>query len=419
MRKSKNLFYGWKVAGVAFLANFMAVGTAFYALNAFLEPLCELKGWSRTSVNIAPMLGTFFGLVCQLFYGTIVGKVGPRLLMTIGSLVSGTAFLLLGQVEKIGWFYIYYVLLYLGNGAYAGIVANTVVNNWFVLERGKALGFATSGMSLSGVIFPFLFMLILTKWDLAMAFGVGGFLIMSMAPLSWKVVRNWPEEMGLSPDGRGRLPKGLEVEKGPQNPRTPPKLQSLGLLIKTGTFWRLGLGYALLMAGSVGVMSQLKPRLVEIGLGHMEAMGLTSFGALMGSVGKYLWGYLCDKKSPALVVSLMALMNGVGIGFSLIGNVALTTWLFVSIFGLSMGGIMSTFPIIVAHTYGRENFPFVIRYLYLILSFQLIGYLMMGQSFDKTGSYGWAYICFLGMDLLAAFLLYGLRKAKQELALRP
>lgn len=409
---SKNLFYGWKIAGVAFLANFMAVGTAFYALNAFLEPLCTLRGWSRTSVNIAPMLGTFFGLLCQLFYGTIVGKVGPRLLMTIGSLVSGTAFILLGQAERIGWFYAYYILLYLGNGAYAGIVANTVVNNWFIMKRGKALGFATSGMSLSGVVFPFLFMLILTKWDLKMAFGIGGLLIMAMAPLSWKVVRNWPEEMGLGPDGKAGGSKGQAI-KGPTKDREEHHRKvNLGELITSGTFWRLGLGYALLMAGSVGVMSQLKPRLVEIGFGHVEAMAFTSFAALMGAFGKYLWGYLCDKQSPELIVSLMALMNGIGIAFSLLGNITLTTWLFVLIFGLSMGGVMSTFPIIVAHTYGRENFPFVIRYLYLMLTFQLLGYLMMGQSFDRTGSYKWAYICFLTMDLVAAFLLKDLRKSK-------
>lgn len=53
-----------------------------------------------------------------------------------------------------GWkhlwqFYLVYALLFTGNGALGGIVAGAAVNNWFIRKRGKTMGIATAGMSLS------------------------------------------------------------------------------------------------------------------------------------------------------------------------------------------------------------------------------------------------------------------------------
>lgn len=407
--KRPKLFYGWKVAFVAFLANFMAVGTGFYAINAFLEPLCAQKGWSRTSINIAPMLGTLFGFGSQLFYGTIVGKVGPRLLMVAGSLVAGIAFVLLGQISSLSWFYLLYVMLYMGNGAYAGIVANTAVNNWFVLKRGKALGFATSGMSLSGVVFPFLLLLILVRWNLSLAFLTGGLLVLLMAPLSWKIIRNWPEDMGTWPDGIERPSNAIARSEEGVNVSALAKDRVEPMpLFSSGTFWKLGIGYALMMTGAVGVMSQLKPRFVELGFGDITAMAFMSFGALMGAIGKYFWGFLCDRKRPDLVVTALALMNALGLAAGILAKGILGILIFVTVFGVSMGGIQSTFPIIVAYVYGRENFPYVIRFLYFVLILELSGYLLAGQSFDRFGSYTPAYIVFLIMDIISSFLLFRL-----------
>ncbi len=404
-RAMGKIFYGWKVASVAFLANFMAVGTGFYAINAFLEPICSLRGWSRTSVNIAPMLGTLFGFLCQLLYGTLLDRIGPRLLMSLGSLVAGASFICLGLADRLLSFYLFYVILYIGNGAYAGIVSNTAVNNWFVAERGKALGFATSGMSLSGVVFPFLLMILLVRWDLKTAFLLGGLSVLTIAPLSWRVVRNWPEEMGLLPDGIEATDETrlrMERPKAPANKRDWAFTKAL---LASPTFWNLGLGYALMMTGAVGVMSQLKPRFVELGLKDMDAMGLMALGALMGAIGKYLWGFLCDKARPDKVVTALAIMNGVGLGLGITWKGIPGLLLFTIIFGISMGGIMSTFPVITAHVYGRENFPHVIRFLYFVLILELVGYIIAGQSYDRTGSYTLAYIIYLFMDIIAAILL--------------
>ncbi|MFP4531456.1 MAG: hypothetical protein ACLFNS_02125, partial [Desulfobacterales bacterium] len=83
MRVPKPPYYGWYIAVVAVLANFMAVGSGFYALNAFLEPVSQMRAWSRTDINFAVTLGTFCGFVSQFVYGTLVARIGPRVLMSL------------------------------------------------------------------------------------------------------------------------------------------------------------------------------------------------------------------------------------------------------------------------------------------------------------------------------------------------
>jgi sugar phosphate permease len=406
--KGGGIFYGWYIVVIAFMANFMSVGTGFYALNAFMQPLCDARGWTRTDINIALVIGTFFTLAGQLLYGTLVIRVGPRILMLLGSIVASIAFILLGRAQVLVYFYSLYALLVVGNGAYGGIVANTTVNNWFMVKRGRALGLATAGISLSGAILPFVAMIMVLRSDIASAFLWIGLSIMAIGPLAWLVVRDWPENYGLVPDGV--LPQDIPTvtektstqQPGPsrsqvrwQSPYTGTERRpswTPSMLIRTGTFWKLGLAFALVMIGVAGVMSQLKPRFSDIGFGDMAAMGMMATTAFFATIGKYAWGLLCDRFDPRRVVAVLVALNGLGLSLGLLHGSFLALILFIMIFGFAMGGVMSTYPIIVAHLFGRKSFPSVIKLVSLFLILQMSGYVIAGQSFDRMGSYDPAWV---------------------------
>jgi MFS transporter, OFA family, oxalate/formate antiporter len=421
-----SVYYGWYIVGVAFFANFMSVGTGFYALNAFMEPLCQLRGWTRTDINLALVIGTLFGFSGQFIYGTIVMRTGVRALMIFGSLVGGMAFIFMARVEALWQFYFFYILLFVGNGAYGGIVSATAVNNWFVLKRGKAMGFAASGISFSGAILPMIAMVAIIKSGVDGAALVIGISVMLMAPLAWFVMREWPEDMRMLPDGVTAEPAfSCRTERsGSQIGNTPKKAGSacnawpFALLLCTGAFWKLGLSFAMLMVGTVGVMSQLKPHFADIGFSSLHAMILMSVTALIGSVGKYSWGSFCDRFEPKRVVVLMAIANAAGLSLALYQNSMITLILFIVVFGFTMGGIMSTYSVMVAIFFGRDCFPSVLRYISIFLILQLAGYLIAGQSHDRTGSYDLAYMIFIGLDLLAAALLATLKPPKAAVTLK-
>ncbi len=417
----QRVFYGWYVVAVAFMTNFMSTGTGFYIFNALMNPLCDQRGWTRTELNAAPAIGMAVGIASAVLYGTIVTRVGPRILMFLGSILSGIAFASLGQVDRISHFYLLCMLLYMGNSAMSGIVANTAVSNWFVEKRGRALGLATAGISLSGAILPLLAMRILDKTDLPSVFLYTGLMSWTMAPVIWLVVRDWPEEWGMVPDGTAPESPAPDKESyaderkatrfpNPALVRLPSHRQEIlwkpSKVIRTQAFWMIGFAYALVLMGTVGVMFQLGPRFTDIGYDRGTAMVLVSLTALIATIGKTVWGALCDRYDPRRVVAVLMAMNGFGLCLALIPDSPYALSAFILLFGFAMGGIMSTLPILVADLYGRESFAAVSRFMSLFIILEVGGYMLMGQSFDRTGSYNTAYAVFVLLDLVAAGLVF-------------
>ena len=411
-------FYGWYIAGIALWANFLATGTGFYAFNAFLEPLCNARGWTRTDLNLALVIGTIFGFCGQYIYGTILMRTGVRILMLIGSLVAGVSFIYIARVETLWEFYLFYALLFIGNGAYGGIVAGSVVNNWFVDKRGKAIGLATAGMSISGAILPLTALWLIQHAGMGNAALCIGAVMVSFGPLAWLIVKDWPEDIGMLPDGLPS-PDSSSSAAGhipvPLQPAAPVHRKwNLGRLARSGVFWKLGISFALLMMGTVGVMSQLKPRFADIGFSSTTAMLMMGATALAGAAGKYIWGVMSDRFEPGRIAIVLTLANGIGLVLGLVKGSWLALTVFMLVFGFSMGGIMSIFPIMVATLYGRENFASVLRYISFFLLLQLFGYLIAGQSYDRTGSYDTAYGIFIGFDMIAGLLLFSLQKKSER-----
>ena len=415
------VFYGWYVVAVAFLTNFMSTGTGFYIFNALMTPLCDERGWTRTQLNAAPAIGLAVGILSSLLYGTLLPRVGPRILMFLGSIVSGLAFASLGLASHITHFYLLCMLLYMGNGAMSGIVANTAVSNWFVEKRGRALGLATAGISLSGAVLPFLAMRILGETDLRSVFLYTGLMAWTLAPVIWLVVRDWPEEWGMVPDGTP-LERGAHGEEQYADERKATRFPNPALVrpqgarqevpwkpakvVRTQAFWMVGFAYALVLMGTVGVMFQLGPRFTDIGYDRGTAIALVSLTALIATIGKTVWGALCDRYDPRRVVGVLMAMNGIGLCLALVPESKLALSAFILLFGFAMGGIMSTLPILVADLYGRESFASVSRFMSLFIILEVGGYMLMGLSFDETGSYDKAYAVFVLLDLVAAGLVF-------------
>ena len=406
-RPPGRIFYGWYVVAAALLGNFMSSGIGFYVFNAFLLPLNETRGWSRADLNLAPMIGFMCGLLAQFAYGSVLHRVGPRRFMTMGPILAGSAFIMLGWAESLPWFIFWYVCMMIGNGAFTGLVSNSLVTNWFEARRGRALGLATVGISLSGVVLPPLAAWLIQDFGLQAAFWVIGGTMLLMSPVSFLVVRDDPAQMGLLPEG-GAPHASWGAGDATERHRLEQIIWTPALLAKSGVFWKVGLSFGLVLAGVMGVLYQLAPHLMDRGLSPEAALGLVSLAAALGAGGKYFWGHLCDRYEPRMMVAW--LMGCVGLSlvlgllhWGLVGAVA-----FVSLFGLGMGGLLSTFPIITAHLYGRRAFAPVFRFLVLFQIIQALGYLVMGRTYNWLGSYDAALGLFAAVDLGAVLLILSL-----------
>jgi MFS family permease len=398
----------------------MATGMAFYIFNAFINPLCESRNWSRTEINAAPGIGYFVAIIATFILGILIKKIGGRILMTVGAILAGISFAALGWVHNIWLFYIVFIFLSLGGAAISGIVANTLVSNWFVLKRGKALGIANSGISFSGVFLPYIAMLLIAGTGLKTAFLVIGLAVFILAPVAWLIVKEYPETYGLSPDG---ITMPGSFEKGKSNElrigalsgvETDASEWTFAQLIRVGAFWQVGIAYGLMAMCAGSIMFQLAPRFIEIGYDRNQAMLMLAFTAMLGTCGKYVWGMLCDHFEPKRVVALSMALTGLGVLFGLFSDSLIGLLLFMICFGFSMGGTMSTHPIITANLFGRKSFAAVYKYLFLFLTIETIGFIIMGLSFDISGSYNAAFMLYIITCLIAAGLIIFIKRPKMQ-----
>ena len=418
--RSEKIYYGWFIVMTAFIANFMSVGISFYIMNAFMEPLSKLNGWTRTDINMALIIGMMAGAISQYVWGTVIMKTGPRILMFLGPIISGLACIAMGYAKNLLIFYLVFIVLNVGARAYTGVVTGTAVSNWFVRKRGNAMGFASAGISFSGAVLPFVAMILILRIDPAGAFLWLGVATMVVGPLSWLVVRNWPEELGLAPDGAiaenvqspATSVKREENNSGPTGPEIEQRylFWNPRRLFSTVTFWKVGFSFAFSLIGIVGVMSQLKPRFSDIGFNDMAAMAMMAVTALIGAAGKYVCGTLCDRFDARKVVAVLMSLNVLGLLLALFPAYPIALVLFIIIFGFSMGGIVSTFPIIVADLFGRESFPAVFRFFSIFLLIELFGFFIAGQCFDRTGSYNLAYAIFAFLGVIAVSLMLTVKR---------
>lgn len=418
------VYYGWVIVLVAFVCNFMGTGTGFYIFNAFIEPLCEARGWTRAQVNIAPMLGYILALFGVLGYGTLVVRMGPRIILAASSVVTAISFFLLGISESIMSFYAAFMLLFLGMNGMSGIVTSTAVNNWFVLRRGNALGVATAGVSLSGVIMPAIALSIIESRGLGSAFLWISIAILFVAPLAWIFVRTRPEDHGLLPDGASH-DRGRVFDDDPFRNGASPALAAsrdhadhwtLPMAVRSGAFWKIGFAYGLSMASVLGVMFQLKPRFTDVGFESHTAMNLMAATAMAGAAGKYAWAYLCDRFSARRVVMALFACNAAGLTLTLAPPSTASVLVFVALYGFSMGGVVSTQPVIIAEYFGRDAFPSIARYIGILIGINFIGYPMMGASFEATGSYDAAYGIFILLNAVSALLVTSLKFPSRRVA---
>ena len=397
--RNSNVFYGWNLCLLASFGNFMIQGSSVFLLNAFIEPFQELYGWSRGDLGTVLGIGSFCGMAAVPLLASLSMKISLRWIMTTGALLGGISLFMLGQFSSITLFALNFCVLWIAGQACGGVVANALMSNWFIKHRGKAFGIVSSGMSLSGAVLPFVALILIKLFSVQMASAILGiFLLIVLLPTTWFFVRDTPESMGLIPDGTSPGEQGAPTENTPQAPL------SIREFLRNPLTYRIGIPFTLSLMASAGVVGQLKPRFSDLGFDDFTAMSFMCATTLFIAGSKYVWGYLSDRFSPLKTARFFFLYSVGAFLLALLPSNLLSVSLFCLLCGLALGGTWTLLPAVVVSVFGRANFMAAYRVIVLFLFFRSLGYIMMGQIHQFTGSYDAAYIAFSMMFLLAFFI---------------
>jgi MFS family permease len=404
---------------MAFLCHFMGTGLIFYCYGVFFKPLQDLFGWSRLTVAggltvIALMTAIYSPLVAR-----IMNRRGIRWTVTAGACILSSGFLALHFTQTLWQYYATLGLLIAFGGVCMGALpANTLVANWFERNRGKALGAATVGLSLAGLVLVPVITAVVQRLGLLDSYLVIGLAILLVViPPALLVIVNRPEDMGLGPDGKGRVP-----EENADVPLMVPAttesaylsradyLRSSVAPLRQRVFWLLLFSFALVHTSLGAILIHMIPHCTDLGLSEARSALALSVTAGAGVLGKVVFGYLSDHFSKKGAVILSFGVQTAGTLLLLTAHSPTAIYSFSCLFGFGMGGVVPLHASVTADIFGRSAFASVsgLTHLFMV-PIMVLGAPLAGWIYDHHGSYDLAWKIFFLNYSVAIFLFLRVR----------
>ena len=405
-------FYGWVVAGTAFSVLFMAYGAQF-SFGVFFSALLEEFGWSRGALSGAFALYAFGYSGLAVVSGHLTDRCAPRVVIAIGGVFLGAGWIAMSMTSSLWHPYVFYGVVAALGMSTAYVPCGATVARWFVRRRGLAAGVASAGGSLGAFCLPPVAQLLVSGVGWRRAYVIFGAAILvalnALAPL----MKRDPEGLGLTPDGDPRAAPG-----GAPRPRGGD--YTMGQAMRSGAFWVL---FALFAATWIPVFSplvHLVPLARGLGIDPLLASTLVSALGMAAIMGRLVMGAASDRfgRRPAIGICLV-LQVAAFLGFAAAGTLPGLYAASIT-FGFSYGAISALFPAMVADFFGRERAGSLVGLLFAMSgSMAAWGPLGAGFIYDRTGSYGPAWVGSAALNVVALGLLAWARPPRRlELSLK-
>lgn len=400
-------FIGWRMVGIAFTVDFVAVGFFFYSYGVFLKPIAAALSGSRFAIALALSIANVVGALLAPFIGRALDRLPIRRIMIVGAFSVAAGFTALSQMTELWHLYLVMgTLLAAGMSMMGNIASAKLVSNWFIEARGRALGIATIGISLSGMVMPGV-----ATWLISAVGWRGGFGVYAAAtvavvvPMVALFVIDRPEDVGQRPDGgRGGDGSGDELQLD-----RPWRTREL---LRNWNFWVIAVPFSLAFSSLSAVLIHMVPYASDSGIPLYRAALIASIAAGAGALGKPIFGHLIDRVDARLaigtslfgqLVGLVLFLEGTGFAWMLVAGV---------VFGFSMGGVVPLHGAVTARAFGRFSFGKALGLLRPVqIPIHMIGPPLAGWIFDSTGSYDAAFQIFVGFYAVAIAAIGWLRLA--------
>ncbi len=292
--QKRGIHYSWVVASVTFL-TMLIMSAALGLPGAFMQPLHKEFGWSVDQISSALALRfALFGLMGP-FAAVLMERFGLRRVMCTGLALVGSG-MALATVSTQLWqlFIVWGVMLGLGTGMTAMVLAAVVSTRWFTAKRGLVVGVLTASAATGQLAFlPVAAWLIEhVGWRYAVLPIFAGCAL--IAVLVMCLVTNRPSDIGQAPYGEAFVPGS--VPPAPPFMNMATAFTALRDVSGNRTFW--------ILAGTFFICGLSTNGLVQThfislcGDYGMTAVPAASVLAMMGAFdfcGTILSGWLSDR----------------------------------------------------------------------------------------------------------------------------
>ncbi len=402
------LYYGYWIIGAAMVAQFIAVGSQMSVSGAFLKPMTEDLGWTRSEFALAQTVGRFLMAFVGFFIGVYIDRYGGRVMMIIGVTVLGAALFATAEVTQIWqWVVLRGIAFTLGAALVGSLVVNVTLSKWFVEKRGRAIAFAAVGVSLAGVVFPPAMTWFIDEWGWRAAWRVLTLVCWVGVYPAAMVMRRQPEDVGLNPDNRSD--EEMASEAGAAVRADYENSLTRGEALRTSSLYLIVIAFGFGGVGISAILLHTIPFLTDEGFTRSTAAVMSSTISIAALVSKPVWGWTIDYFEPKVLASIGFVGSGIGMVIVVIaaqaGSIPMLTVGFLAI-GFGFGGQIPLQETIWGSYFGRRHLGAVRS---VAMPFSLFlgagGPLAISAYFDIVNNYYGAFFAVGACWAIAAVLV--------------
>jgi MFS family permease len=326
------VYPGWWVAVGACLSLGVVSGLGFWAFGLFVEPLEAEFGWSNTTLAAAVSMSMLVSGLASPLVGRLVDRYRPRRIILIGMAASVVGYLLLAAVQF-----------------------TTIITRWFSRSRATAMGIATSGFGMGGLLFLPLTSELVELLGWRMTFAASALLVLLVIGTFAALVRSdpperWAAQYAAAPVTAG----GLSPNEG------ICRFDTLRQIYRAPIFWCTAAGFSLFYFAQWAFLFHAPQVMEHGGLSAREAALAIAATAGLGVALRLASGAVL-----ARIVRIELLAVGVLISMALalailVTGTALPTMIvFVVLWGVGSGIGPALEPMLVSRLFGRRHYASV------------------------------------------------------------
>jgi len=408
---SKNqpgIFFGWWIVVLGFMLMAVSFSIIMSCHSLFILPVTKALGMERGEFTLTFTLVGLSAAASSAWVGRILSRSRHlKRSLALFVLLAGLGFAAFSFARSPWHFYLIAFLLGPGFVGSSNLAGSLMVNHWFMDRRGFALGIVAAGSGIGTALFSPMITKVISSnnWQAGYWFS-GGMILAICLPLVWLLAVRSPEEKGLGPLKKQSNLSELQA----QSVSEAPTGFLLSELKAMPAFWMYFVTMFLICVMVGGAQLTIVAYFMELSHSPVFSALMFSVQALGMMVGKLSLGAIFDRFGArrgiiiailAFVIAIAGYLNaasvpvavassvlvGMAASITTVGNAYLTG----SFFGSKDFG----------NVYGLVNVT--------MITGATTGPLVTNLIFDRTGSYGLAWMVFLFLAVLCGISLLWLQ----------
>ncbi len=394
--------YSWQRLTVSLIIAI--VGNAgMWAVILVLPAVQKEFGVGRADATL-PYILTMVGFALgNLVIGRAVDRFGVHMAISMAAIASAVGYGLSAITPTIFILSLLHFIIGFGTAACFGpLIAD--ISHWFMKRRGLAVAIAASGNYLSGVVWPFFLTPVMAVYGWRGAYWVLAIsTVVIMLPMALMLRKRVTKIMA---DRADAISQSAVRSTG----FSPNTMQIL-----------------LAVAGVACCVAMAMPQVhivalcIDLGFGAVAGSQMLSLMLFGGVVSRLISGVLADKLGGLVTLLIGSTAQCIGLFLYLPFDGLVSLYIVSLVFGLSQGGIVPSYAIIVRETMPAKEAGARVGFVIMATIFGMaFGGWMSGWIYDVTGSYDMAFYNGIAWNFLnmaiAAFLLMRLRSNSRAVA---